>query len=190
MGEHGLVTRVLPSRFGSSWTYAGALAGVGQLTPATLHRRVPLSRRSVRDTALYGIVGRPVAHSVSPAMHNAAFRAAGIDAVYLPLPAVDVDDFVTFARAFGVKGASVTIPYKVAIFDRVDEPSALARAHRRDQHRAHRRRRGGRATTPTRTDFSSRCAIGCRSPACARRCSVPAAPPAAWRSAWRRAARA
>ena len=59
-------------------------------------------------------------------MHNAAFRAAEIDAVYLPLPARDVDDFVTFAKAFGVKGASVTIPYKVAIFDRVQQPSALA----------------------------------------------------------------
>ena len=53
-------------------------------------------------------------------MHNAAFRAAEIGAVYLPLPARDGgDDFVTFAKAFGVKGASVTIPYKVAIFDRV-----------------------------------------------------------------------
>ena len=50
-------------------------------------------------TDVYGLVGSPVAHSVSPAMHNAAFRAAGIDAVYLPLPAADADDFVTFARA-------------------------------------------------------------------------------------------
>jgi len=125
MGEHGTVTRILPSRFGSSWAYAGALAGVGQLTPATLTGEFHF-RDLGPHTALYGIAGRPVAHSVSPAMHNAAFRSAGIDAVYLPLPAVDVDDFVTFARAFGLKGASVTIPYKVAIFDRVDEPSALA----------------------------------------------------------------
>ena len=125
MGEHGTVTRVMPSRFGSPWTYAGTLAGVGQLTPAALIDSFRF-REIGPDTALYGIAGRPVAHSVSPAMHNAAFRAAGIDAVYLPLPANDVDDFVTFAKAFDVKGASVTIPYKVAIFDRVDQPSALA----------------------------------------------------------------
>ena len=111
--------------FQSAWTYAGALSGVGQLAPDTLLQDYRY-RNLGPSTAVYGVVGSPVAHSVSPAMHNAAFRAAGLDAVYLPLPAVDVDDFVTFARAFGLKGASVTIPYKVAIFDRVDEPSALA----------------------------------------------------------------
>ncbi len=125
MGEHGTVTRVMPSRFGSAWTYAGGRAGVGQLTPAALVNEFRF-REIGPETAVYGIVGRPVAHSVSPAMHNAACRAAGIDAVYLPLPAVDVDDFVTFSRAFGLRGASVTIPYKVAIFDRVEQPSALA----------------------------------------------------------------
>ncbi len=59
----GLVTRILPSRFGSSWTYAGALAGVGQLTPATLIDEFQF-RDLGPETALYGIVGRPVAHSV------------------------------------------------------------------------------------------------------------------------------
>ncbi|MFN7984053.1 MAG: shikimate dehydrogenase [Vicinamibacterales bacterium] len=79
-------------------------------------------------TRIYGLVGLPVSHSVSPAMHNAAFEAARIDAVYLPLPAADVDDIVTFAKAFGVSGASVTIPYKVALFDRVQDVDALAKA--------------------------------------------------------------
>jgi shikimate dehydrogenase len=59
-------------------------------------------------------------------MHNAAFRAADVDAVYLPLPAADADDFVTFARAFGMSGASVTIPYKVALAACVHETSSLA----------------------------------------------------------------
>jgi len=66
-------------------------------------------------------------HSVSPAMHNAAFRAAQIDAVYLPLPAVSAKDFQTFGRAIGISGASVTIPFKVALFDYVDEAYAVAR---------------------------------------------------------------
>ena len=58
-------------------------------------------------------------------MHNAAFTSSRIDAVYLPLPAVDVDDFIGFARGIGLKGASVTIPYKVKLFERIDEGHAL-----------------------------------------------------------------
>lgn len=126
MGECGEVSRICPSRFGSAWSYAGSVAGIGQLGPQALLDRYRF-RSLTADTRLYGIVGRPVGHSVSPAMHNAAFRATGVDAVYLSLPAVDVDDFVTFARAFSLSGASVTIPYKVALRDRVDCVDPLAR---------------------------------------------------------------
>jgi shikimate dehydrogenase len=60
-------------------------------------------------------------------MHNAAFRALRLDAVYLPLPSPDADDVMAFGRAIGLKGASVTIPHKVTLFDRVDEVYAVAR---------------------------------------------------------------
>jgi 3-dehydroquinate dehydratase / shikimate dehydrogenase len=126
MGEHGMATRVLPSRFRSRWSYAGMLSGIGQLTPDVLTSEFRFREIDV-DTGLYGLVGSPVSHSVSPAMHNAAFRASGIDAVYLPLPAADVDDFVVFARSLGLKGASVTTPYKVPLFERMDEASDIAR---------------------------------------------------------------
>src|SRR5439155_3124271 len=63
----------------------------------------------------------------SPAMHNAAFRAARLDAVYLPLPAASAADFQVFGRAIGITGASVTIPFKVGLFDLVDEVYAVAR---------------------------------------------------------------
>jgi 3-dehydroquinate dehydratase / shikimate dehydrogenase len=125
MGDHGLITRALPSRFHGEWTYAGALASIGQLRADALIREFRF-REIDSGTSIYGVVGSPVAHSVSPSMHNAAFRESRIDAVYLPLPAVDVDDFVTFARAFGLKGASITTPYKVALFHRVDATSDLA----------------------------------------------------------------
>jgi 3-dehydroquinate dehydratase/shikimate dehydrogenase len=125
MGECGLATRVLTQKFGSRWTYAGLERHVGQVTPAEL---LDLYRfRSVTAaTDLYGLVGLPVSHSVSPAMHNAAFGTAGLDAVYLPFPAADAADFMTFARALDVRGASVTIPYKVALRDLVDEADAVA----------------------------------------------------------------
>jgi 3-dehydroquinate dehydratase/shikimate dehydrogenase len=125
MGDHGLVSRVLPSCFGSPWSYAGSLSGIGQVTPDSLVNGFRFTEID-RSTMLYGVVGSPVGHSVSPAMHNAAFRACGVNAVYLPLPAADVDDAIAFARAFQLAGASVTVPYKVAIRERLDETSALA----------------------------------------------------------------
>src|SRR5205085_12303095 len=126
MGDRGLITRLLPGRFGSAWTYAGSVAEVGQLSAPSLLRDYHF--RALDDsTAVYGIVGGSIAHSVSPAMHNAAFRAAGLNAVYLPLPALSADDFVKFGRGFGIAGASVTIPHKVTLFDRVDEVYSVAR---------------------------------------------------------------
>ena len=126
MGPFGLVTRVLAGRFGSMWTYAGSNHEVGQVSAATLLNEYRF--RSLTDaTDVYGLVGLPVSHSVSPAMHNAAFAATRLDAVYLPLPAPSADDFVTFGRALGVKGVSVTIPHKITLFERVDEIDAVAR---------------------------------------------------------------
>jgi 3-dehydroquinate dehydratase/shikimate dehydrogenase len=126
MGDFGLATRILAGRFGSVWTYAGAMRELGQLSAATLLKDYHF--RNITDsTAIYGIVGGSVAHSVSPAMHNAAFRASRHDAVYLPFPAVSAEDFATFGRAIGIRGASVTVPHKVAMFDYVDEVDAVAR---------------------------------------------------------------
>ncbi|MEQ1872031.1 MAG: shikimate dehydrogenase, partial [Vicinamibacterales bacterium] len=84
--------------------------------------------RQVTDrTAIFGLAGSPIGHSVSPAMHNAACAATGVDAVYLPLPSADADDFLQFATALGVSGASVTIPHKVRLFERADEVEGEAR---------------------------------------------------------------
>jgi shikimate dehydrogenase len=60
-------------------------------------------------------------------MHNAAFRRAQIDAVYLPLRATTADDFLAFAQGIGLHGASVTIPFKVALFERMDEVTDAGR---------------------------------------------------------------
>ncbi len=117
MGEAGLATRVLAARFGSCWTYAAddTIVAPGQLSAARMRGEFGFDRLGP-DTALYGIIGRPVSHSVSPAMHNAAFRQTGIDAAYLPLPAASIDDFVSFAHAMKLRGASVTAPFKLDAF--------------------------------------------------------------------------
>jgi shikimate dehydrogenase len=117
---------VLAARFGSLWTYAGALGGIGQLSADALLDDYHFRALS-ESTAVYGITGGSVAHSVSPAMHNAAFRAARLDAVYLPFPAVSADDFHRFARALRISGASVTIPLKISLADYVDEVYSVAR---------------------------------------------------------------
>jgi 3-dehydroquinate dehydratase / shikimate dehydrogenase len=87
------------------------------------------------------IFGHPIKHSVSPAMHNAAFRAARLDAVYVPLEATDAEDFLTFAEAMDVRGASVTLPFKVDLLTRVNADdlarrvgavNTLMRGHSRD----------------------------------------------------------
>jgi shikimate dehydrogenase len=75
-------------------------------------------------TRVFAILGDPVAHTLSPAMHNAAFRALGLDAVYVALraAATDVPDLIrALARAGG--GGNVTVPHKGIAANSVDHPS-------------------------------------------------------------------
>ena len=127
MGDAGLPSRLLATRFGSRWTYAGDAVAPGQI-PAV--RMVDEFRfRTVgADTALYGVVGNNVTHSMSPVMHNAAFDAARLDAVYVPLCAADFNDFRTFADALDVSGVSVTIPFKLDALEAAQHADDLARA--------------------------------------------------------------
>jgi len=72
-------------------------------------------------TRVYGILGRPVTHSLSPAMHNAAFRHLGINAVYVAFPVTDLPQAVTGLRGLAIGGVSVTIPFKEEIIPLIDE---------------------------------------------------------------------
>ena len=78
------------------------------------------------STQLYGIFGHPVAHSLSPAIHNAAFDALGINAAYLAFDVTDLAGAVGGVRALGIRGLSVTIPHKTAIMEYLDEVELLA----------------------------------------------------------------
>ena len=68
-----------------------------------------------RRTKIYGVIGNPVAHSLSPLMQNAAFAERKIDALYLPFEVRDLRDFVRAAGPLGISGFSVTIPHKQSI---------------------------------------------------------------------------
>ncbi len=80
------------------------------------------------STKLLGIIGNPVGHSLSPAMHNAAFQALGMNCVYVPL-AVEphmVGDALKGLIAFGFLGANVTVPYKETVIPFMDTLSSDA----------------------------------------------------------------
>lgn len=81
-------------------------------------------------TRVYGVLGWPVAHSRSPAMHNAAFAAVGIDATYVRFPVEPhaIADAVRGLFALGIAGASVTVPHKTAVLALLDSIDDDARA--------------------------------------------------------------
>ena len=81
-------------------------------------------------TRVAGIIGWPVAHSLSPAMHNAAFAALGLDWVYVAFPVEQgrVPDALTGLAAAGVAGLNVTIPHKQAALAQASAASDAARA--------------------------------------------------------------
>lgn len=84
-------------------------------------------------TSVVGLIGDPVEHSLSPALHNAAFAALGLDWVYVPLrvSAEQLGAALPGLRALGLRGANVTVPHKSAVLphlDRVEGDAALLRA--------------------------------------------------------------
>jgi shikimate dehydrogenase len=81
------------------------------------------------STRMVGIIGWPVSHSLSPAIHNAAFAALGLDWVYVPLPVHPLQLLAAISgiRAMGFAGANVTMPHKAAAADLVDDLSEDAR---------------------------------------------------------------
>lgn len=72
------------------------------------------------ETLLFGIIGNPVHHTLSPLLHNASFAALGMNCVYVPLPTIGLADGVAGLKALGFKGVSVTIPFKEEVLRYVD----------------------------------------------------------------------
>jgi 3-dehydroquinate dehydratase/shikimate dehydrogenase len=118
MGEAGVLSRLLPARFGSCWAYGGDTGAAPGQIPVSLMHECYRVRAVSEATTVYGVAGSPIAHSASPAMHNAAFSAAGLDAIYVPVLANTVAEAAMVAEALGFSGLSITAPLKAGWLDR------------------------------------------------------------------------
>ncbi len=78
-------------------------------------------------TSLYCIFGKPVKHSFSPYIHNTAFQALNINSVYLAFEVERIEDAVKSIRTLGIKGASITIPFKTEVINYLDEISEISK---------------------------------------------------------------
>lgn len=131
MGEVGMITRVMALRYGAPFTYtvmtAGRKIAPGQVTFETM-RDVYSPGKIDQDTQLFGVVADPVAQSLSPQIHNAAFRHNELNCRYLPfrVEAEELPLFMQWCKEFGVGGLSVTIPHKESMLELVSEAESAA----------------------------------------------------------------
>ena len=127
MGEIGLPGRLLTLREGSALAYApiGPATAPGQVS---LHDLKYLYRAHLLtgESEVYGVIGDPIHHSLSPLMHNTGFVARKRDAVYLPFLVHDLRDFLHAIPEFGVRGFSITIPHKQTILRHLADCDPLA----------------------------------------------------------------
>jgi 3-dehydroquinate dehydratase/shikimate dehydrogenase len=135
MGAAGAITRILAGKAGAYLTFCSLEAGEevvpGQVPVADMLGMYRF-RRITDQTMVLGVAGDPVGHSMSPALHNAAYEELGIDAVYVPFEVEDGSfgrfiDGVLEASWLNVRGVSVTIPHKMAAIARADEVEPLAK---------------------------------------------------------------
>jgi 3-dehydroquinate dehydratase / shikimate dehydrogenase len=136
MGQAGIMTRILGPSRGSLLTYGSlddeSATAPGQLTAREL-REVYRIDRIDQQTEIFGIIGKPVGHSLSPHIHNAAFAAGQVNAVYIPF---EVGNVVQFMRRMAhprsreldwkLRGLSVTAPHKSVVMNCLDwiDPAA------------------------------------------------------------------
>ncbi|MCA9450314.1 MAG: shikimate dehydrogenase, partial [Candidatus Omnitrophica bacterium] len=79
-------------------------------------------------TILCAVIGKPIGHSLSPAIHNAAFRATNLNYCYTAFEVSDIEQAIQGMRGLGIRGFSITIPHKVAAMPHVDELDPVAQS--------------------------------------------------------------
>src|SRR6202142_619361 len=129
MGEQGIISRVLGVRAGSVFTFgavdpnAGLKTAPGQLSARDLRGTYRIEQVDAA-TRIYGVAGDPIEHSLSPIMLNTALRRENVNAVYVALHAKTLKDLLYCVREIPLHGLSVTMPYKQAIVEHLDNTDA------------------------------------------------------------------
>jgi len=123
MGEQGIISRLLGVRAGSVFTFASISpdekTAPGQITAQELRNTYRIEQVDVA-TRVYGVAGDPVAHSLSPAIMNAALRRENVNGVYLALHAKTLKDLLSCVRDIPIHGLSITMPYKESVLRHLD----------------------------------------------------------------------
>ncbi|HWZ82784.1 MAG TPA: shikimate dehydrogenase [Terriglobales bacterium] len=127
MGEQGIISRVLGVRAGSMFTFAAVSAdqrtAPGQISAQQLRSIYRIDQVDAA-TRVYGVAGDPVGHSLSPVIMNTALRRENVNAVYLALHAKTLKDLLYCVREIPLHGLSITMPYKQAILEHLDNTDA------------------------------------------------------------------
>jgi 3-dehydroquinate dehydratase/shikimate dehydrogenase len=127
MGEQGIISRVLSVRAGSVFTF-GAVSDDLKTAPGQISAQKLRSIYRIEQvdaaTRVYGVAGDPIEHSLSPAIMNAALRRENVNAVYLALHAKTLKDLIYCLREIPLHGLSITMPYKQAILQYLDNTDA------------------------------------------------------------------
>jgi 3-dehydroquinate dehydratase / shikimate dehydrogenase len=129
MGDVAMPARVLALREGSALTYAPVenATAPGQATFEAM-KNLYRADRLRRKTRVYGVIGNPIGHSLSPVLQNAGFQARKMDVVFLPFLVRDLRDFLHSVEPLGIAGFSVTLPHKQAILRHLDDCDPMAAA--------------------------------------------------------------
>ena len=129
MGDVALPARVLALREGSALAYAPVenATAPGQVSLDAM-KHLYRADRLRRKSRVYGVIGDPIGHSLSPVLQNTGFQARKMDAVFLPFLVRDLRDFLAAVKPLGIAGFSVTIPHKQAILRHLDDCDPMAAA--------------------------------------------------------------
>ncbi len=130
MGELGIISRILYKRFGSYLTFASLQAGKesapGQINVHELLNTYQAQKQD-KHSAIYGLIGNPVSHSISPIIHNTLFREMNFNSIYVPFKVGTIGDFIREFRKLDIKGYSVTIPHKESVINHLDAIDPIAK---------------------------------------------------------------
>ena len=140
MGEEGRESRIMAPLLGSYLSFASLAEGLasapGQLTVGEMEEVLNLAGRGVHregklsvppNARIFALLGNPVKQSLSPLMHDAALNKMKIAAKYLPFCIQDIGSAVRGMKGIGISGVSVTVPFKVAVMEHLDEADDDAR---------------------------------------------------------------